>query len=95
MNRESLGHVVPARTIIGVWAALVLLAAVSYGSYAARLGEFEVITTMGVACAKVALVFYFFMHLGYEGRGVRVLFLLLVFILLLVFGLTWLDIGYR
>lgn len=95
MSQERLGHVIPAKVLVAIWVALVLLAGVSYWSYLSELGSLEVLATLGVACAKAALVFFFFMHLGYEGWAEKALFLLLVFVLLLVFGLTMLDVAFR
>jgi cytochrome c oxidase subunit 4 len=95
MSQERLGHIIPAKVLIAIWFALVLLAGASFWSYLADLGGLEVLATLGVACAKAALVFFFFMHLGYEGWAEKALFLLLVFVLLLVFGMTLLDVAFR
>jgi cytochrome c oxidase subunit 4 len=57
--------------LVFVWLALMLLAAISYGT-SGKLGHFDVPFALGIAVAKTALVLLFFMEL-IEMRFVNVM----------------------
>jgi len=95
MATERVGHVVAPRITVLVWAALVGLAALSVWSYVADIGRYAVLTTLGIASLKAALVLLFFMQLGYETRAVRSLVALVVAVIGMVFAMTLLDVAFR
>ncbi len=61
-------HVVPARTLLSVFGALLLLTALTVAASRLDFGQANVAIALGIACAKAALVALFFMHLKYESR---------------------------
>ena len=81
-------------TFFAVWAVLVVLTALlvtvsSFGHKWAVLGLLTITPT------KAALVFYYFMHLKYEGALLRGVLLVTLGTLLIFFALTYSDIAFR
>jgi cytochrome c oxidase subunit 4 len=73
-------HVVPIRTYVGVFLALLVLTCATVAVARLDLGEPEVaglrlplnvIVAITIACAKALLVILFFMHVKYSGRLVQ------------------------
>jgi cytochrome c oxidase subunit 4 len=89
------GHIVPYRTFVGVWLALLALTGVTVAVSRIHLGAFNVWAALGIASVKAALVIFFFMHMRHE-RPVLKGFLLLTLVILAIFiGLTFADVLYR
>jgi cytochrome c oxidase subunit 4 len=88
-------HIVPYRTFFIVWAALLLLTALTVVVAQFNLGALNVWVALLIATVKSGLVIAFFMHMKYESR----LFLLSLFaalaILAIFIGFTFLDVLYR
>ncbi len=88
---------VPARTYIGVFAALAVLTAIEIGVTYLPIPRVPVLVPL--ALAKAALVALFYMHLKYDRRVLAMLFLFgilmavaLITSLVLLFGPNLLDI---
>ena len=73
-------HIVPVRTYIAVFAALLVLTLVTVLASRVDLGEPEVagfripvnvVVALTIACLKAFLVILFFMHVKYSGRLVQ------------------------
>lgn len=91
-------HDVPhssARTYIAVWAALVVLATITFFASRAVGGGWGLVIAGVVAAAKAGLVVAFFMHLA-SGRPIhRLIFAIAIgFLILLVLGVLS-DVGTR
>jgi cytochrome c oxidase subunit 4 len=87
--------VVPYRTFVLVWLALLALTATTVAVSRLHLGALNIWVALGIASAKSALVIFFFMHLKYE-RPLFKLALLVTLVILAVFiGLTFFDVLYR
>ncbi len=81
-------------TFVTVWVMLVLLtgllvAVSSFGHKWAVLG------LLTITPCKAALVFYYFMHLKYEGALLRGILLVTLGTLLIFFALTYADVAFR
>ena len=76
-------HIVPVRTYVAVFVALLVLLAGTVAVNFVSLGELNVVVALGIAVSKMFLVMLFFMHVRYSGR--------LVWIYVGV-GLYWLGI---
>lgn len=61
-------HVVPVRTYVLVFGALLSLTAATVGAALVDLGPMSVAVAVGIAIAKATLVVLYFMHVRYEGR---------------------------
>jgi cytochrome c oxidase subunit 4 len=82
------------RVYVAVWGVLVALTAllvlVSRSGQAAAVWGLLLITP-----TKAALVFYFFMHLRYEGLLLKTVLAVALGTLLIFFALLYADIGFR
>jgi cytochrome c oxidase subunit 4 len=81
-------------TYVKVWMALVLLTGVLVAL--SRLGSSQAVWgLLTITPLKAGLVFYFFMHLRYEGPLLKGLVLVALGILLIFFGLLFSDVAFR
>ena len=67
-GRAHVPHVLPLHVYIGVWAALIVLTAITVAVSYFDFGEGNIIVAMAVATIKASLVCAFFMHLKYDDR---------------------------
>jgi len=65
-------HVIPRKTYYTIFAALLILTAVTTAVAFIDLGAFNVFAALGIAIAKATLVVLFFMHVFYSGRLIMV-----------------------
>ena len=59
------------RTLVLVWVSLLVLLALTLGSTFLPLGAMKPVVNIGIAFAKAALIFWFFMHLREVGGLIR------------------------
>ncbi len=82
------------QTFVRVWAVLVLLTGGLVGI--SRLGQTLAVTGMLlITPLKAGLVFYFFMHLKYEGALLKLMVFIALSTLLIFIALMFLDIPFR
>ena len=74
--KSTLVHVVELRVLLAVFAALLLLTAVTVAVSYFNFGAFNLLVAMGVATIKAALVALWFMHLRYDSGLPAFVFLL-------------------
>jgi cytochrome c oxidase subunit IV len=76
----TVGHVVPARVLVGVWAILLVLTAatVSVTWYDFGAGP-NLWIAMGIATVKASLVLLYFMHLRYDRPVNAIVFIFALF----------------
>jgi cytochrome c oxidase subunit 4 len=81
-------------TFVAVWGALVVLTGmlVLLSSFGQRAAVWGLLTITPV---KAGLVFYFFMHLKYEGPLLKAVVFVALGTLLIFFTLTYADVAYR
>lgn len=85
---HAAGHIVPARVLIGVWAALLVLTVATVTVTWKDFGpELNLWIAMGIATVKASLVLLYFMHLRYD-RPVNAIFFIfaLFFVALFIAG---------
>ena len=92
---EEHNHIVPYRTFIIVWLALLVLTGVTVAAAQFNLGALNVWAALGIATAKAALVIAFFMHMKYETPLFKLALLAALAILAIFIGLTFFDVLYR
>ena len=83
------------RTYIFAWAMLVTLTAITVGVYRLDLGTAGVAIALLIASLKAGVILLFFMHLRQESLFLKSVFLLPVFLLAAIIGLTFVDVLYR
>jgi cytochrome c oxidase subunit 4 len=84
-------HIVPVRTYLLVFGALLGLAVLTTAVAFVDLGPFNTIIAMAIAFVKMLLVLLIFMHLRYSSNLVRVVIIAGFFWLALLIGLTMND----
>ena len=84
-----------ARPYVLTWVALMLLLAATTASAFVPLGAFNTVLNLGIALLKALLVAWFFMHLTHASALTRTFAVSAVFMLALLFALTWSDYATR
>ena len=79
------------KTFIAVWAALLVLTALTVFVATLDLGPFNAIVALTIATVKALLVMLFFMELRYSTALTKVAVISAVFFLFLLVGLTLSD----
>jgi cytochrome c oxidase subunit 4 len=88
-------HILPYRLLVGVWAALLVLTAVTVGAAQINFGFLNVVIALTIATSKALLVVLIFMHLRYENRTFHIMVMTAFVILAIFIGLTFFDTAYR
>jgi cytochrome c oxidase subunit 4 len=65
---------VPKRVYFMVWGALLALLLLTWGLAEIDLGAFNNVAALSIAVAKMSLVIFFFMHVGYEKKALTWVF---------------------
>ncbi len=92
---ESSKHIVGTKTFVPIWIALLILTGVTIKAAEMRMGEWSMLANLLIASTKASLVLWFFMHLKYERKMFKLLFLVPIATLTIIIGLTFFDIWYR
>jgi len=89
------GHIIPYRTLVIVWAALLSLTILTVAASRIDLGALNIWVALGIACSKSALVISFFMHMKYENRLFKIFLFIALTTLAVFIGFTFFDVLYR
>ena len=85
-------HVVPRKTYIVVWGALMALMILTAGLSRINLGEWSTVVALAIAAIKALLVILFFMHVRYESQKMAWVFVVAGFFwLAILLALTMTD----
>jgi cytochrome c oxidase subunit 4 len=84
-----------ARTLVGIWAALVALTSALVAANHFAPGNPGIVATMAITPVKVALVLWYFMHLREEGRAIRLMLLAAAVTIIVFIGLLMVDYSFR
>jgi cytochrome c oxidase subunit 4 len=87
--------VVPDRVFVSVWIALLTLTGVTIMAARMRMGEWSMLANLLIASTKASLVLWFFMHLKYEKKLLKMLLFVPIVTITVIIGLTFFDIWYR
>ena len=68
MSEGATGHVVPVKIYFAIFAALMVLTAVTVRVASVDLGVLNTIVALGIAVTKATLVVLFFMHVKYSSK---------------------------
>jgi cytochrome c oxidase subunit 4 len=94
MSSES-SHIVPYRTFILIWIALLILTGATVAVAQVDLGALNIWVALTIASCKSALVVFIFMHMKYEQRLFKLALLSALIILAVFIGFTFIDVLYR
>jgi cytochrome c oxidase subunit IV len=75
--------IVPAKTYVIIWAALLVLLLLTWGVAQISLGPFNIVVALTIAVTKMLLVILFFMHVR-QSQSLTWLFVAAGFIWLLI-----------
>jgi cytochrome c oxidase subunit 4 len=92
---DHVPHVLPLRTYLGIWAALLGLTALTVGVSYFDFGTWNIVIALAVASLKATLVAAVFMHLAYGGKFNVVVFLASLIFLAIMLALTFFDTSTR
>ena len=88
-------HIIPYRTFILVWLALLALTGITVAAAQVNLGALNVWVALGIATVKAALVVAVFMHMQYESPLFKLALIAALAILAIFIGMTFLDVLHR
>ncbi len=94
-HADEHGHIVPYLTFVRVWLLLLFLTAVLVFVSTVFHEVLSVPAMLTVTPLKAGLVFFYFMHLKYEKPFLKTLVFMVLGVLTLFIGLTFLDLSYR
>jgi len=92
---EEHAHIVPYKTFMIIWIALLILTGVTVWVAQYNLGPLNIWVALGIATVKSSLVVAVFMHMKYENRLFKISLLAALAILAIFIGLTFFDVLYR
>ena len=95
MANETKHHIVKYKTYFYVLVALLLFTTVSVAITGIHLGRLAVVAALLLASAKSSLVLWYFMHLKYESKALRVMVGLVLFLFIAVMIITFLDYSFH
>ena len=85
------GHVVPVKSYVAIFLALMALTALTVGVSFIDLGAINTVVALVIAVTKMLLVVLFFMHVRYSAQLTRVVVIAGFFWLLLLLFFTLAD----
>ena len=94
-DTEHEAHLVPYRSYVNVWLALIVLTGVTVAAAAANLKQMAIFTALLVATVKSSLVLLYFMHLRYDNKLFAYMFIAVIATFAIFLGLTFADYSFR
>jgi len=94
MTQEQ-GHIVPYATFVKVWACLLALTFVLVVVSKLFHEALSVWAMLTITPIKAGLVFYYFMHLKYEGPLLKTMVFVALVTLVIFIGMLFFDISFR
>ncbi len=88
-------HIIPLDVYIKVFVALIIFTVITVAASRVDFGIFNDIVAFGIATIKAILVMAYFMHLKYDDKLNRVIFLSSAFFLIVLFFFCSVDEGTR
>ncbi len=92
---EEHAHIVPYKTFMMIWIALLILTGVTVWVAQYNLGPMNIWVALGIATVKSALVVAVFMHMKYESLLFKLSLLSALAILAIFIGFNFFDVLYR
>ena len=92
---EEHAHIVPYKTFLVIWVALLILTGITVAAAQYNLGPLNIWVALGIATLKAGLVVAVFMHMKYESRLFKLSLFSALAILAIFIGLTFVDVLYR
>ncbi|HWI20595.1 MAG TPA: cytochrome C oxidase subunit IV family protein [Vicinamibacterales bacterium] len=90
-HSSGAGHVSPISLYITIFAALMVLTAVTVGAAFVDLGQFNFSVAMLIAGFKASLVVWYFMHVKYQSHLTKLTLATGMFFLAILLGMMLID----
>jgi cytochrome c oxidase subunit IV len=90
-TRDASPHVVSAKVLVSVFAALLVLTVLTVAARQIDLGEFNIVLALAIAVLKAGLVALFFMHLFYDHLFNGVILIVAMLFVMLFISLALMD----
>ena len=94
-SAEEHGHLVPYATFVRVWLVLLFLTGLLVVAGTIFHESLSVAALLTLTPLKAGLVFFYFMHLKYEKPFLKSIVFMVLALLTLFIGLTFLDLSFR
>jgi cytochrome c oxidase subunit IV len=88
-------HVSPLSTYLSIFAALMVLSAITVAAAFVNLGSLNPVVALAIAVIKATLVILFFMHVKYSSRLTKITVVLSFFFVAILFAETFMDYATR
>ena len=88
-------HVSPIKVYVSIFAALMVLSAITVGAAFVNLGSLNPVVALAIAVLKATLVILFFMHVKYSSRLTQITVVLSFFFVAILFAETFMDYATR
>lgn len=88
-------HVSPLSTYLSIFAALMVLSAITVGAAFVDLGSLNPVVALAIAGLKATLVILYFMHVKYSSRLTKLTVVLSLFFVAILFAETLMDYATR
>jgi cytochrome c oxidase subunit 4 len=88
-------HIQPYTHLLAVLVTLLALTGVTIWASRIELGRLNIWMTLLIASIKSSFVLLFFMHLKYEGRFIRITFIVTVCTLAVLVAFLFWDVSFR
>jgi cytochrome c oxidase subunit IV len=95
MRTSSDNNILTKKSLIIVWAALIVLTGITITVARIHLGFANVLAALTLATIKASLVVLFFMDLRHEEKMIRNILFVTLFVLVIFIGLAYFDVGVR
>jgi cytochrome c oxidase subunit 4 len=95
MMEESDKHIQSYGHLAGVLGALLVLTGITVAVSRIPLGALNIWAAIVIASIKSTFVLLFFMHMKYEGRVIRITFIVTIVTLAVLIGFLFWDISFR
>jgi cytochrome c oxidase subunit 4 len=95
MMEESDNHIQSYAQLGGVLVALLVLTGITVAVSQVQLGALNIWAAILIASIKSTFVLLFFMHLKFEGRLIRLTFIITIFTLAVLIGFMFWDVSFR
>lgn len=94
-HSHELGHVLPFKTYLAVFIALIVLTVVTVGASRIDFGAMNIVIALVIASVKALIVALFFMHLKYEDPVTWLYALFPIVLLVIMIAGIFVDNPYR
>jgi len=88
-------HISSYKSLFGVLLALLALTGVTVFASTIDIGSWNVALALLIASVKASFVALFFMHLKYESRFLKIMFIITLMFLGIIIGFIFWDVSFR